>query len=147
VTDAEDFGNWFRTALDMVEGTARAVSAPADPVGWQFAEPGSHARMALISDDGSIALDIASADLYPASAVAHHIGIWSPQFVVTVVESVHAVLATHRNDGGTCHRCVRPHNDGWPPARVAYPCPTVRRLAQPFATVLPGYRKAWNVAQ
>jgi hypothetical protein len=144
--DADDFDNWIRTVLDQIEGVARAGS----PGPWvAITSNGRKDGIGVVGQTskrgtGEAVAVFAGPDTKVRNADAQHVALWSPQFVIGVIESAHAILAEHSRYPSTSGRpvCDTCRDPASPETAARYPCPTVRNVAHPFRR-LPGYRQGW----
>lgn len=121
------------------------------------------ARMAQLDEDERVASAAANHDVIRFADInldqAGHIRRWLPTRVLeevrigrAEVDAKRRILELHANDGGDCAVCSRSEMvEGWGGGEETYgeqrtgeawPCPTVRLLAQPYAGQ-PGWREEY----
>ena len=69
---------------------------------------------------------------------ADHIAEWDPARVLREIDTKRRIIDEHTLNGWVCSTC----DDGEVPPQ-AFPCPTLRLLALPYAD-RPGYREEWR---
>lgn len=71
---------------------------------------------------------------------AAHIARWDPARVLADIDAKRRIIDEHSlESNGACRVCTL----GWSARPAAYPCPTVRLLALPYAD-REGYREEWR---
>jgi hypothetical protein len=121
---------WLRAQLDRDAGVARTAFADHNQATANWLEIWSGAVLIGQEEDLVITND---------SGVSRHMVNWDPARALAEVESKRRILLEHpRGDDGFCGDGI-----GLVGCKWAWPCPTVRLVALPYAG-RPGYREEWR---
>jgi hypothetical protein len=128
---------WLRAQLDEDERVARAAGVSASGSRWHVADRGA---VIVRGDDGMVVVfDEGS----PSGEEAEHIARWDPARVLAEVDAKRRILDVHPGDDEVSGQVFCGDGIGLVGCKWAYPCPTIRLLALPFAD-RPGYRAEWR---
>lgn len=129
---------WLGEQLDEDERIARAAGHEhVAPAPWR----GESWDDAVLNGDGLVDAKGDGIAVVKGERVRDHLVRHDPARVLREIDAKRRILAEHALNGWVCSTC----DDGEVPPQ-AFPCPTLRLLALPYAD-RPGYRAEWAPAE